>query len=90
VAVDLDEGILCCVFRVRAVAQVLIRDAQGSALMQLHETGEERSGSVVVTPVNQVSNLNRQASVIGEHRFDRPTLGGLGGRGHAVGRRILP
>src|ERR1019366_7694804 len=66
----LDEGVLHSFVGFGGVAQVLIRDAGGAALMDGDELAEAVARLVHLAALDQRADLDRQPRVLGDRRRD--------------------
>jgi hypothetical protein len=83
----LDEGVLHGFVRVRRVAEILIGNPDGPSLVDADERREAISCFVELTALDEPSNLNREAGIVG-HLRGRATATRLDATGDSRGFRI--
>ncbi len=69
---DLDERVLDRLVGVGAVAEILIRNAEGAPLMSGHEPREPIAGFVDRPPLEQAADFDRELRVLGTGWRSRP------------------
>ena len=73
VAEHLDEGVLHGFVRVRRIAKILVSNSNGAALVDRNERAETISRVLELPALDEPSNLDCEARIVGHLRRSRPS-----------------